>query len=201
MKAVIFDFGNVIYKFDNNRIVNGLARYTDKSPEEIRRLFYEESDLQQRYESGLISTREFYNQTTDLIDAKIGEKQFREIYTNKFWPINSTINLMQNLHPSYKLGMVSNICYIDFHYVKNQKTKFLHHMDAISISYLIKCMKPGQEIFDDILKKLKLPAEECVYIDDLVQFVKAAEMLGFKAIQYTGHRNLIKSLKDAGVYP
>ncbi len=40
IEAVIFDFGNVISKVDNNRIIENLKKYTSKSREEIWTAFY-----------------------------------------------------------------------------------------------------------------------------------------------------------------
>jgi FMN phosphatase YigB (HAD superfamily) len=61
IKAVIFDFGNVICSFDNDTFLRSLLRYTDKRFDELKAAIYA-SDLPARYETGLISSEEFFRE-------------------------------------------------------------------------------------------------------------------------------------------
>ena len=60
-------------------------------------------------------------------------------------------------------------------------------------------MKPGEKIFKDVLAKLGLKPEECVYIDDIKKYVEAAKKLGINDICYIDEENLILELKKLKV--
>ena len=94
IKAIIFDFGNVICSFDNNIFLKKISKYMNLSFEELNKLIYKESNLTKLYETGLITSEEFYNEIVKLCNLNISKKKFIECYTNIFTPIESTIELI-----------------------------------------------------------------------------------------------------------
>jgi len=71
--------------------------------------------------------------------------------------------------------------------------------DSITTSFGAKASKPSQIIFEDALKKLDLKPEECVFTDDVEEYVEVAKSLGFKAFQFTTAEKLEKDLKNIGI--
>ena len=49
---------------------------------------------------------------------------------------------------------------------------------------------------DLICKKLKLKPQECVYTDDILEYVEVAKSLGFKAFHFTDTKNFELDLKS-----
>ena len=60
IKAIIFDFGNVICHFTNEIYKQKIADLSGKTIEEIKNIFYENSDIFKRFETGEINGQEFY---------------------------------------------------------------------------------------------------------------------------------------------
>jgi HAD superfamily hydrolase (TIGR01509 family) len=60
-------------------------------------------------------------------------------------------------------------------------------------------MKPDPAIFKDMLAKLDLPADACIYTDDIPEFVEAARALGFHAVQFTTPEALEMELSRMGI--
>ena len=56
------------------------------------------------------------------------------------------------------------------------------------------------KIFLDSLHKLHLKPEECVYIDDIEEYVKAANQMGIHGIHYISYEKLINSLKKLDIH-
>ena len=54
--------------------------------------------------------------------------------------------------------------------------------DLVISSYNVKMKKPNAEIYNYTLKKLGIEPEEAVFIDDLEENVKGAEVVGIKSI-------------------
>jgi glucose-1-phosphatase len=194
IKAIIFDFGNVICKFDNTLFIKKISKYTDKSQKEITNLIYNNSNLPVLYESGLISSDEFSWRITKLCALRISKEDFIKIYTNKFTPIESTFELIRKLKRNYKIALLSNTSKADFD-LGVKPLNIFPLFDAITLSFEVKAMKPDSRIFEDMLKKLDLKPEECIYIDDLKEYSDKAKELGMFGINYTSSEKLLESLK------
>jgi len=99
-----------------------------------------------------------------------------------------------------KIGLLSNTSEFDYELgikpiMRRAKMKF----DAISLSFKVKAMKPEQKIFQDILRKLQVSPERCVYIDDIEKYIRAAERIGMKGILYKKYNQLVKKLCELGI--
>lgn len=198
IKAIIFDFGNVIYKFDNNIFLHKISKYTNKSFSELNKVIYQKSNLCKRYETGLITSDQFFRKIIKCSNLKISRSEFIKTYTNIFTPIPTTIKLIKKLKNNYKISLLSDTSYWDYYYgIKS--TNIFKFFDTVSLSFRIKKMKPSKKIFLDVLKKLKLRPKECVYIDDIKKYTLAAQIIGFNTIHYTSHYKLINSLKKLNI--
>lgn len=198
IKAVIFDMGNVIRKFDGNIFLKEISNYSDKSFDEIKYLIYEKSDLPSKYETGMITTDKFIEGILKICSLKMEKNDFKEAYVNIFTTLPSTINLIKKLKTNYKLGLLSNTSEIHFDYAI-KTIEVIGLFDAISLSFQLHSLKPDKIIFTDMLKKLKLKPQECVYIDDIKEYSDKATELGMHGINYVGYENLIKELKKLKV--
>ena len=197
IRGVIFDFGGVIHSFNVNDFFRELRGRTDKTPEEMASLVAG-SGLPRRYESGEISSREFYLGIAGLCGLSMPEEEFISAFVGIFTPIEPTVRLIRGLSRSYRLGLLSNTN--EWHFERHIRAVDIFPLfDAVTLSYRVKTMKPAEGIYRDSLEKIGLPPQECVFIDDLEVNVAAARRMGVHAIHYTGHERLVSSLADLGV--
>ena len=63
------------------------------------------------------------------------------------------------------------------------------------ISYQIHHVKPEPEIYQYLLDKYDLKAEDCLFFDDREDNVEAARKLGFSGIVVTGEEQLLEELQ------
>jgi putative hydrolase of the HAD superfamily len=198
IKAIIFDFGNVICSFDNTIFLDKIAAFTHRTVEELHELIYLSSDLPRQYETGLVSSDKFFNEIVKLCNLSISKSDFIKAYTDIFSPIHSTIDLIKKLSDRYEIGLLSNTSEWDFmHIIETCEVYDL--FDAVSLSFKLKAMKPDKKIYLDILHKLNARPEECVYIDDMEKYIVAADQIGIQGIQYISHDTLLHSLKKLHV--
>jgi len=198
IQAVIFDFGNVICSLDNNIFLKKISHFTNKPVSRLKQLIYGEPDLLNKYETGLIDSRQFYLDIVGLCGLSMNMEEFRTAYTGIFTPISGTYDVIKKLKSSYKLGLLSNTSHWDFQ-LGIRPTEVFQCFDTVTLSYEVKAMKPSARIFQDALEKLELEPGDCVYIDDIQENVTAASRLGFKAFRYTNHTGLLKALAAEGV--
>ena len=67
--------------------------------------------------------------------------------------------------------------------------------DVVITSYGSGLAKPDPAIYHLTLKKLKLPASTCIYIDDREANLRAAEVLGMKTVLGANPKKLVHELK------
>ena len=76
---------------------------------------------------------------------------------------------------------------------------FLPYTDGGILSYLDKVIKPEKEIYDLLLSRYELKAEECVFLDDTLKNVEAARKYGFYGICFKTKEQAEEELKALGV--
>jgi molybdenum cofactor cytidylyltransferase len=198
VRAVIFDFGNVICSFDVGRFIQNLVRLTGKPPEELTRAIQNSMTLIMQFESGLVRPPDFIGAMNRAAGVSLSAEDFRHAYCDIFTPIPETLQLIRALKGHYRLGLLSNTNEVHFE-CAIRPVEVFPLFDTVTLSFEVKAMKPSRSIYEDALTKLGLPPEECIYIDDLKENVEAAARLGFRAIHYTSHQRLLDDLRHAGV--
>jgi len=197
IRGIIFDFVNVIYRFDNQRILAGLSPLCGRSVEELATLLGR-STLPLDYEAGQVDSAEFLAGVSRLCGSPLEKESFFRAFTEIFTPIESTLELIRCLAPSYRLGLISNTN--PWHFEHAIRTcEVFPLLRAVTLSHEMKALKPDPRLFQDSLSKLELPAETCVFIDDRPDFAEGASRFGMHGITYTDHPSLIRELEALGV--
>ena len=197
IKAIVFDYGNVIETIKDNMFLRGISSHSDKSIIELNDLIYN-SDMPGKYESGQMSSGEFYQEVVRRCKLSISIPEFIEVYTNVNTPIVTTMKLISKLKKEYKIGLLSNTSEWDFEKIIMPSESY-KLFDAITLSFKIRIMKPAAGIYLDIIEKLRLKPEECVYVDDVKEYVDGACRVGMKGIQYKSYGGLVKALRKLKV--
>lgn len=100
----------------------------------------------------------------------------------------------------YKIAILSNASNDFFEDKIYPKYPWLKDLfEEIIISSNVELVKPGKEIYDLALNKLKTKAEETIFIDDSLVNVSGAEKVGIKSLLFTDLEKLIKDLSELGV--
>jgi glucose-1-phosphatase len=156
IRAVVFDFGNVICRFDFSRMADNLAPYSSLSPEELRSLILKPSELGFRYESGLISSADFFHGVAAACRLRIREADFIRAFSDIFTPIPETMDLIRRLRGRVKLGLLSNTS--EWHYLHGIRTVEVFPLfDAVTFSFQAKAMKPDPAVYRHMLAGLGSP--------------------------------------------
>ena len=199
IRGVIFDFGNVICSFDVEIFLAKLHEWSGLDVETLRDRIYG-SRLHSRYERGEISSEEFYREITRRTGVRISAEEFGEGFTDIFTPLESTHGLIRALKGTYRLGLLSNTN--EWHFERYiRKVPVFPLFDAVTLSFEVGALKPEPGIYLDALRKLSLPPEACVFIDDIGKYAEGAAVLGIRGIRYTGHAELLRELSGLGVVP
>ncbi len=77
---------------------------------------------------------------------------------------------------------------------------FLNHFKGILVSGEEKIKKPNPAIYELILSRYGLIAEECLFIDDNLRNIEAAKKMGMHGIYFQSSKQLEKELNNLGIY-
>jgi putative hydrolase of the HAD superfamily len=197
IKAIIFDLGNVIVDFDHFIICRKLAEYSNYSPEQVKEKIFT-SGLEEQFDRGQISPETFFKAISKELNIDIDIALFRKIWNNIF-SLNAGIEqLIKRLQGKYKLLCLSNTNPWHFEFCM-QTFPVLNNFDSFILSFKVGEKKPHKKIFQKATEEANALPWECLYIDDIKKFVKAAEDRGIKGIHFISAEQLEKELEVFGV--
>ena len=76
---------------------------------------------------------------------------------------------------------------------------FLPYMDGGILSFQDKVIKPDPKIYQLLLKRFRLKAEECVFMDDTEKNLLPAKELGIRTILFRDREQAVSELRELGV--
>lgn len=76
---------------------------------------------------------------------------------------------------------------------------FIPYMDGGILSYREKVIKPMPEIYQLLIDRYELVPEECVFLDDTVCNLEAAEKFGIHTIHFVNKEQASRELRELGV--
>ena len=195
IKNIVFDVGKVLVAFTPVEMMKGLG-FEDKTCEIVLNAVFH-NKLWDVNDKGIMTTEELIQGF--IANAPEYEKEIKLAFEHvgdaiEMFPF--VMEWVQDLKArGYQLYIISN--YGDYTYEQTKhKMKFLSYMDGIIFSYQQKMIKPDLEIYEKLLKDYDLKAEECVFIDDRLENIEAAQKVGYAGIQFFGYEDAKVKLEE-----
>lgn len=197
IRAVVFDIGNVLLKFDFSQAIRRIAsQCTDLHATVLEAI----EPLKEAYESGLISRGEFLKRVQQHIGFTGSEAEFVGAWQDIFTENTPMSEVVRALHGKLPLYLLSNTSDIHVDYMLEKYPLFGLFTDAV-YSYRVGCVKPGTAIYKTALRQFGVEPSSTVFIDDLLPNIETARGLGFEAIHYRHdeHGALLERLRQLGL--
>ena len=182
--TLIFDLGGVLVNLDWNRCVSNFKKI---GIEEMAGLLSVtlQTGFVLDYEKGLITDAEFRDKLREYSSQTLTDEQIDEAWTSFLVDIPSEkLELLMKLKKKYRILMLSNTNNLSFSYCANHMFNvngytLSDYFDTCYLSNHMHLCKPDAPIFEELLRDSALKAEECLFLDDGIHNIKAAEQLGF----------------------
>ena len=121
IKIIVFDLGNVIFKFDLMKFIKAyIQRIPDHKITDFNKLIPAYSEFAYSYEKGNISSFDFYDILVKRTQYLGTYNEFVFQWNNIFEPMPETIELIAVLASKYKLAILSNTNELHFDYLKDR---------------------------------------------------------------------------------
>lgn len=195
--VVLFDLGKVILDFDHGLVTRRLARKSRVPEKRIHEVIFG-GNLESLYDRGVVSSQDFYHEVVDSLYIKMPFEEFRDIWTRIFTANEDVCNVIRALKDPCKLILLSNTNEMHFEYALAE-FEILHAFDDYILSYQVGERKPHPKIYIAALDRAGCPARECVYIDDMEEYVSAASQLGLRGLVFRDAQHLRGDLRALNV--
>lgn len=194
IKNIVFDVGRVLVTFNPEEYLKKLG-YDERTRQKIEEAMFK-NPLWNEQDRGVLSDEELLSKF--VANAPEYEEQIKEAFEKIAAIIEllpHTMEWVKGLKAKgYQLYVLSNYGEYTYEQTKH-KLEFLSYMDGSIFSFQYKVIKPEREIYELLLNKFELKAEESVFIDDRLENVEAAKALGFSGIQFQSYEQAEKELE------
>jgi glucose-1-phosphatase len=198
IKVLALDLGNVLVKVDHFRFCRRLAGLAGLTPEEVyARVF--ESELEPGYDTGRLTSEEFHRRVMDHFGVALPFSQFSSWWSDIFDPMEGMAELVSHLAARYPLHLMSNTNALHFAYIRKNYA-FLDHFQSFVLSFEVGSRKPEPGIYQALIQQTGRPPSRCLFVDDKLPFVTAAQEQGLVSWQFTSPAEFIGCLQEHGLY-
>jgi putative hydrolase of the HAD superfamily len=181
IKNLIFDFGGVLINLDMDSVPRGLSAFN--RPEAAGELM----PLAQQYEKGLVSTESFLEGVQQAIPG-IGRDEVQRIWNGTvadFPPERQEFISRLNAAGAHRMFLLSNTNALHISAVEDEMgpdrfAAFRRCFEGFYLSHELGMRKPDREIFEYVLTRHGLQAEETLFIDDTREHTLGAAGLGIR---------------------
>ena len=193
IRAFIFDMGGVIVD-----IRPFLAQTVKVFEPECEEEFWESINVEAASLCrGEITLLEFWKSVAEKLEKDIPDDVLKDLWVIDEEPsLNEGIeDIIYSLKDRYSLAILSNT--MKEH--KFEKKGIFSLFDVVVLSCDVGLTKDDPDIFFLVAEELKVLPEECVFIDDIQEFVDVSRSVGMQGILFENLEQLKHDLKECGI--
>jgi epoxide hydrolase-like predicted phosphatase len=206
IKNIIFDYGNVIFLLDFQKLKDGWKSLSIEDPD---RFFSHgvQDPIFDAFDRGLATAAEF----RDYLRQKIGNADLTDEEIDAAWNSlllgvdKGTHEVLAELNKKYRTFLLSNINQIHYEYIMDYLKKEFgfenndHLFEKTYYSHFLGIRKPDPAIFEKVLKENGLNPEETLFIDDIQANLEPANALGINTLLMKAPDTVQELIKREGL--
>jgi putative hydrolase of the HAD superfamily len=152
-------------------------------------------------ERGEITEVAFLETLTDHLEPLLGHRpemhRFKEIYFEALEPNPAMIELMRELKAEgYRMAMLTNNVR-EWEPLWRAMLPVDEIFETVVDSGFVGCRKPESKIYDLTLERIGMPAESCLFVDDVLVNCEGARKVGLDAVHFQDNEQAIAAIRDA----
>jgi putative hydrolase of the HAD superfamily len=196
VKLLVFDMGHVFVDFDWGSVCQGFCDRAGMSREQFKEVLAFVGTL--GYEDGRVMTSGFVKALNEKLSLALTTAEFDELWNFGFHENVEMAALLTELGTRYPLYLLSNTNESHYDFLSGT-FKVDRHFKELILSHKVGFTKPDPRIYQEVLKRSGIAANEIVFVDDLERNVAAAAALGINTIRFVGIDDLKEKLSELGV--
>ena len=193
----MLDYGGVLAHHQTDSAQAKLAQIAGLPKDLLTELYWSERP---DYDRDVISGIEYWNIVGRRSGTALSERTIQELidFDNSSWMQFDSVmwEWVDQLHAAGKrVGLISNMPR-DLGEALKSRTQKLSNFDQVTLSYEIRALKPEPAVYEHCLEGLDTPPEQTLFLDDRIENVQGAELLGIRAIQFTSRDDILLRLRS-----
>jgi FMN phosphatase YigB (HAD superfamily) len=198
--VAVFDLGKVLVDFDYGLAAEKLsARSRLTGPEILRALG--ESPLLLRYETGLISTVQFFEELSALTGFRGGLDSFADSFGDIFSPMPRMIELHAALRrqgmPTFAFSNTNDLAIRHL----RRRFPFFSQFDGCVLSFEHGVMKPDARLYEVVERQCGRRGAEILYLDDRPENISAGAARGWRVVLQESPERTWAQIESLGLLP
>jgi len=194
LKALIFDFGNVLSIWDPHQVYKGFFPNDQAIDDFLKEINFSDWNAQQdkgrSFADGVAILSAQFPRYAHLI--QVYDERWEDSIVGM---IEGTVEIVYKLkRAKYPLYILSNFSSEKFSLIR-RRHEYLKLFDDIIVSGEHKLIKPDPAIYHLTLKRINRLAHECIFIDDSISNIETADKLGFHTIRFVSPTRLETDLR------
>lgn len=197
-EAVVFDLGKVLVDFDYNLAAQKFSPRGNLSARDIKK-FIDHSPWLFRYETGLMTQQEFYDEFR-AHTGFLGElDEFTRHFSDIFLPIEAMIAWQEQLRlrgiPTY---IFSNTNELAIAHIR-AKFPFFNRFTDYIFSYEHGAMKPDVKIYEIVERVTGKWGDSILYLDDRLENIATGATRNWQTILQESPEKTLKLVEEIGL--
>lgn len=184
-KVVLWDLGNVVVRWEPETILSNF-KYGPDQTDFLRREMLGHNDWL-KLDQGLITEQQFADRLINESSLTMSEiLRCFDVVRESLIDIHESVRLIEQMHDAnIPMYVLSNMSTANASYLRQRD--YFEKFDGVVISAEEKLIKPDASLFQRVLDKFELRADDIYFIDDSEANIITAESLGFYAQHF--HRS------------
>lgn len=198
IKAITFDLDGVYFVNGKSNFIANLGKL-GVTEGEAKRVFLRSDEMNKLYKEGKMTDEEFWSFANSEWKLNKTPKELMELLISGYEVDENVIEIVKKVRAN---GYKTLICTSNFPARINGlqgRFKFLDNFDAWALSYEVGFNKPARQLFEELVKKSGVNANEIIFADDNNDNVEGARAVGIEAFFYEGFDKFMEKLKELGV--
>lgn len=205
VRAVISDFGGVL----TTPLMGSFMAFQDHSgiaPEALGRAMQRIAERDGAHplfelEKGNVSEADFLTELAAELEHELGHVPemhgFREVYFNALEPNEPMIELMRDLQRrEFRMALLTNNVR-EWEPLWRAKLPVDEIFETVVDSGFVGCRKPESRIYRMTLERIEVPAEACLFVDDVEVNCEGARRAGINAVHFRDNEQAIAEIRAA----
>ena len=182
IKNIIFDIGNVLAHFRGDNLLQDLG-LSGEALETVANATIRSGAMWNEFDRSVIPDEEVI--AGCVAKAPQYEKEIHMLFDNIRYIAKEYPHAQEWIKSlkaeGYRVYLLSNYGRTAFE-ATSKELGFISLVDGMVISYEVKYVKPEPEIYQALFDKYNLKPDECVFLDDREENIRAAESFGMHGI-------------------
>lgn len=194
IRAVLFDFGGVLVQSFNPSGREKWEKRLGYPPHGLARAVFD-SDIALLATLGRVNEQAIWERLGKLHQLSAEElTQLQIDFWSGDWLDTNLINFITSLRPSYKTAILSN-AWTGAREMFVQRYHLDQYVDLMVISSEVSLAKPDPRIYQLTVDRLGVRPEEIIFVDDILENVKAARQVGLVGLHYRTTSQLLPEIR------